>query len=105
VLTVRDGNWLWHAAELGGFVFVQEYGEPSTGIYATEDFRRFERVVTNVDVDPKSRHLHYVASDAERNFLVATLGDGNLVRAVMSRDSAARGGLSTGGRGSLCLCL
>ncbi len=86
VLRVGAGNWLWHAAELGGFVFVQEYGEPPTGIYATEDFRRFERVVTNIDVDPKSRHFHYVASDAERNLLVATLGDGNLVRAVVSRD-------------------
>ena len=86
VLTVRDGNWLWHAAELGGFVFVQEYGEPPAGIYATEDFRRFERVVTNKDVDSRSRHFHYVASDAERNLLVATLGDGNLVRAVVSRD-------------------
>ena len=86
VLTVRDGNWLWHAAELGGFVFVQEYGEPPAGIYATEDFRHFERLVTNLDVDPKSRHFHYVASDVERNLLVATLGDGNLVRAVVSRD-------------------
>jgi len=46
----------------------------------------FRRVVTNIDLDPLSRHFHYVAFDERRNALVATLGDGNLTRVVMSPD-------------------
>jgi hypothetical protein len=46
----------------------------------------FRRVVTNMDLDPWSRHFHYVAFDERRNALVVTLGDGNLTRVAMSLD-------------------
>jgi hypothetical protein len=85
VLRARPGNWFWHACEGDGRVFVQEYGESPTGIYASEDLETFARVATNLDVDPLSRHFHFVAFDESRGLLVATLGDGNLVRAAVSR--------------------
>jgi hypothetical protein len=86
VLRARSGNWFWHACEGDGRVFVQEYGESPTGIYATENLETFAEVATNLDVDPSSRHFHFVAFDESRGLLVATLGDGNLVRAAVSPD-------------------
>jgi len=86
VLRARPGNWFWHTCEGDGRVFVQEYGESPTGIYATEDLETFAKVATNLDVDPSSRHFHFVAFDGARGLLVATLGDGNLVRVAVSRD-------------------
>jgi hypothetical protein len=86
VLRGGVGNWFWHAVEGDGLVFVQEYGGSPTGIYVSEDLRSFRRVVTNVDVDPTSRHFHYIAFDGGRGLLIATLGDGNIVRAAVSSD-------------------
>ena len=80
----RSGNWFWHACEGDRRLYVQEYGAPPTGIYVSEDMESFRRVVTNIDLDPRCRHFHYVAFDERRNALVATLGDGNLTRVVMS---------------------
>jgi len=59
ILRVKPGNWFWHGVESCGGVFVQEYGEPPTGIYVSEDLRHFSRVVTNNAIDPLSRHFHY----------------------------------------------
>jgi len=86
VLKGGVGNWFWHAVEGDGLVFVQEYSEPPTGIYVSEDLRSFRRVVTNVDVDPTSRHFHHIAFDRNRGLLIATLGDGNIVRVAVSGD-------------------
>jgi len=86
VLRARHGNWFWHAVEACGKVFVQEYGESPRGIYVSEDLENFKLLVTNKDVDPLSRHFHYIAFDEERNVLIATLGDGNIVRATISTD-------------------
>ena len=86
VLRARPGNRFWHACEGDGRVFVQEYGGPPTGIYVTEDLETFARVVTNLDIDPRSRHFHFVAFDGARGLLIATLGDGNLVRVAVSPD-------------------
>jgi hypothetical protein len=86
VLRVGVGNWFWHAVEGDGLVFVQEYGESPTGIYVSEDFRSFRRVVTNVNIDPTSRHFHHIAFDRDRGLLIATLGDGNIVRVAVSND-------------------
>jgi hypothetical protein len=86
VLRARPGNWFWHAVEGNGRIFVHEYGEAPTGIYVTEDLESFKEVSTNVDVDPWSRHFHYLAFDDSRSLLIATLGDGNIVRIAVSRD-------------------
>ena len=86
VLRARPGNWFWHGVEAQGRVFIQEYGEPPTGIYVSEDLVNFRRVASNKDVDPLSRHFHYIAFDEERGLLVATLGDGNVVRVAVSQD-------------------
>jgi hypothetical protein len=86
VLRARPGNWFWHAVEGDGKIFVHEYGESPTGIYVTEDLRSFEEVSTNIDVDPLSRHFHYLAFDDNSKLLIATLGDGNVVRVAVSRD-------------------
>ena len=38
------------------------------------------------DIDLLSRHFHYIAFDEERRVLIATLGDGNIVRVAISAD-------------------
>jgi hypothetical protein len=86
VLSARHGNWFWHAVEACGKVFVQEYGESPTGIYVSEDLESFKLLATNKSVDPLSRHFHYIAFDERRNILIATLGDGNIVRVAISTD-------------------
>jgi hypothetical protein len=86
VLRTKPGNWFWHGVEAQGGVFIQEYGEPPTGIYVSEDLVSFRRVASNKDVDPLSRHFHYIAFDGERGLLVVTLGDGNVVRVAVSQD-------------------
>lgn len=86
VLRARPGNWFWHSTEGCGGVFVHEYGEPPTGIYVSEDLRRFKRVSTNNSIDPLSRHFRYIAFDRGRELLATTLGDGNVVRVATSGD-------------------
>ena len=86
VLRAGANNWFWHAIEACGKVFVQEYGENPTGIYVSEDLEDFKLLVTNKDVDPLSRHFHYIAFDEGRNILIAMLGDGNIVRVAISTD-------------------
>jgi hypothetical protein len=86
VLRARPGNWFWHGVEAQDGVFLQEYGEPPTGIYVSEDLVGFRRVTSNKDVDPLSRHFHYVAFDERAGLLVVTLGDGNVVRVAASQD-------------------
>jgi len=82
VLTVAPGNSIWHACGTPEGMMVQEYGESPTGLYTSPDGFRWSRVLTNIDVDPFSRHFHYVAYDPYRDAVYATLGDANLVRAV-----------------------
>jgi hypothetical protein len=86
VLRARLGNWFWHGVEAQGRIFIQEYGEPPTGIYVSEDLVGFIRVASNMDVDPFSRHFHYMAFDGGAGLLVVTLGDGNVVRVAVSQD-------------------
>jgi len=86
VLRARHGNWFWHAVEACGKVFVQEYDKSPTSIYVSEDLESFRPLATNKDVDPLSRHFHYIAFDERRNILIATLGDGNIVRVATSSD-------------------
>lgn len=89
VLRARPGNFFWHAAEAGGKIFVHEYGEPPAGIYASEDLKHWVKVVDNTDVDKRSRHFHFIGYDPYRDWLIATLGDANPVRAVYSTDFGA----------------
>jgi len=86
VLRARPGNWFWHACEGDGRVFVQEYGESPTGIYITEDLESFRKILTNVDIDPWSKHFHHLAFDESRHLLITTLGDGNVVRVAVLQD-------------------
>ena len=86
VLEARFGNFFWHGVTVGNRFFVQEYGEPPTGIYVSEDLVHWVKVVDNVSIDRSSKHFHYVGSDPYRGWLIATLGDGNVVRAIYSPD-------------------
>lgn len=86
VFEARPGNFFWHAVGVEGRVFVQEYGEPPTGIYVSEDLVSWTRVVDNVSIDKSSRHFHYIGYDSYRGWLIATLGDGNIIRVVYSPD-------------------
>jgi hypothetical protein len=86
VLRARDGNWFWHAIEACNKFFVQEYGESPTNIYVSEDLGDFKLLMSSKDIDPLSRHFHYIAFDEERRVLITTLGDGNIVRVAVSAD-------------------
>jgi hypothetical protein len=86
LLRTKAGNIFWHATEACNKLFVQEYGEDPTGIYVSEDLKSFRGVVTNRDIDPSSRHFHYITFDKEREILITTLGDGNIVRVAISTD-------------------
>jgi len=83
VLRARHGNWFWHVVEACGKVFVQEYGESPTGIYVSEDLEDFKLLVSSKDMDPLSRHFHYIAFDEERRVLITTLSNGNIVWVVI----------------------
>ena len=82
----RPENVFWHLVENNGVVFVHEYGESPTGIYVSEDLEHWRKLITNLDIDKSSRHFHYLAYDRYRNWLIATLGDGCLVRVITSPD-------------------
>jgi len=87
VLTAtRPENIFWHLVESNGVVFMHEYGESPTGIYVSEDLEHWRKLITNLDVDKSSRHFHCLAYDRYRNWLIATLGDGCLVRVITSPD-------------------
>jgi len=81
VLRLTKGNFIWHVSETPEGVLAQEYGEGPTWIYLGDGYR-WRPLFSNVEVDPRSRHFHYVAWDPHRGVDYATLGDGNLVRAI-----------------------
>ncbi|MCX8205333.1 MAG: hypothetical protein N3H31_06760, partial [Candidatus Nezhaarchaeota archaeon] len=82
----RPENFFWRSTEANGRIFVQEYGQPPTGIYVSEGFEGWRRIVTNTELDKHSKHFHSISWDPYRNWLIATLGDGCLTRAVYSED-------------------
>ncbi len=84
--THYPSNFFWHATRVGNAIYVQEYGESPTGIYMSEDLENWRRIVLNIDLDRRSKHFHYIEYDPYRKWLIATLGDGNLVRVVYSED-------------------
>jgi len=67
VVLVIGFSMLWRVMV---WFFVQEYGESLTGIYISEDLRSFRSI----------------AFDGYRGLLIATLGDGNIVRVAVSSD-------------------
>jgi len=79
-------NVFWHSAETEGRVFVHEYGLPPTAIYASKDLESWEEIATNLDIDKRSKHFHYIAFDPYRKWLITTLGDGCLTRVAVSED-------------------
>lgn len=85
-LEVNAGNDLWHVCETPRGVVVQEYGRPPTSLWTSSDGHYWSRLLTNLEVDPKSKHFHSIAYDTYRDVVYATLGDGNPVRAVVIYD-------------------
>ena len=86
--TENRENIFWHMVEASdGTLFVQEYGSLSTGIYrSTDGGETWKQIVTSREIDRGARHLHSIAYDQYRDLLVATLGDGNLVKIAVSED-------------------
>jgi len=79
-------NFFWHAANADDMVFVHEYGETPTRIFASENIEEWKPLITNIQVDRRSKHFHYIGYDPYRRWLLATLGDGCLTRVVYSED-------------------
>ena len=105
ILRARHDNWFWHAVEACGKVFVQEYGESPTSIYVSEDLENFRLLASNKDVDPPSKHFHYIAFDATRNILIATFGMETLLGSLSPLIVDIAGGLYTKIRGNSFLYL
>jgi hypothetical protein len=82
----KPGNFFNHAIEAYGKVFVQEYGSTPTGIYVSNDMKRWQRLITNNEVDKHSGHFHFITYDPYREWLIATLGDSCLTRVVVSEN-------------------
>ena len=82
VLKVRKRNIIWHTATTPQNIVAQEYGEKPTTIFTSENGYNWEKTLTNIEVDPKSLHFHYITYSPQYNALYATLGDGNLIRAI-----------------------
>ncbi|MEM3605848.1 MAG: hypothetical protein QXU47_06940 [Candidatus Bathyarchaeia archaeon] len=85
--TVNPKNFFWHAACAQDRFFIHEYGETPTGIFASEDFKNWNRLITNADFDKHSKHFHFIKYDPYRSWLIVTLGDGCVTRVVHSEDS------------------
>jgi hypothetical protein len=79
-------NFFWHATRAENKVFVQEYGEAPTSIFASDNLESWRKLVTNTEIDKHSRHFHNITYDPYRKWLIATLGDGNLTRVAFSED-------------------
>jgi hypothetical protein len=81
-------NIFWHMTEgSDGALFLQEYGSPPTWIYRSVDGgETWKKVVSSSRIDKKAKHFHSIAYDQYRNSLIATLGDGNLVKISVSYD-------------------
>lgn len=80
-------NFFWHLIiSKGGPIYVQEYGEPPTGIYASVDGEEWQLLVTAQNIDKKALHFHDIAYDPYRNMLIVTLGDRNYVKTAVSKD-------------------
>jgi hypothetical protein len=83
----RPSNVFWHmVTSKDRMIYVQEYGEPPTGIYVSEDGEEWELLITAQDIDRKAIHFHDIAYDQYRNMLITTLGDGNYVKIAISID-------------------
>ncbi|MEM0488985.1 MAG: hypothetical protein QW707_07300 [Candidatus Bathyarchaeia archaeon] len=85
----NPNNFFWHATSIDDEVFVQEYGESPTAIYLSKNLIDWRNLTTNVKIDKRSKHFHYIAYDPYRDQLIVTLGDGNPVRAAFSSDRGA----------------
>ncbi|MEM1515883.1 MAG: hypothetical protein QXH24_07570 [Candidatus Bathyarchaeia archaeon] len=85
----KPNNFFWHATSIDDEVFVQEYGESPTAIYLSRKLIDWRKLTTNVKIDKRSRHFHYIAYDPYRDQLIVTLGDGNPVRVASSDDQGA----------------
>jgi hypothetical protein len=86
----RAENFFWHACKFHETVMVQEYGLAPTSIYASKDLSSWKEVVSNVEIDRHSKHFHQLVYDPYRDQLIATLGDGNYIRAICSDDGGLK---------------
>jgi hypothetical protein len=79
-------NMFWHTTRAGNKVFIHEYGETPTGIFTSDNLENWRRLITNTDIDKHSKHFHNITYEPYRKWLIATLGDGNLIRVAFSED-------------------
>lgn len=85
--TKSPSNFFWHLVTTkSGSIYVQEYGEPPTGVYESVDGEKWELLVTAQKIDKKALHFHDIAYDPYRDMLIVTLGDRNYVKTAVSKD-------------------
>jgi len=88
VRSKNTSNVFWHMCKSSNeMLYVQEYGQPPTNIYMSGDGRLWEYLATSKDVDSTAKHFHSICYDPYRKMLIATFGDGNLVRIAVLMDN------------------
>jgi len=53
-------------------------------IYVIEDFKEFERIVRNSNINLLSKLFRYIVFDKSKGILISILGDVNIVRVAIS---------------------
>ena len=82
-------NFFWHLTKAEDTYFVHEYGSSPCNLYKSIDLEKWNKVISNHELDKKSRHFHNIYYDQYRKWLIATLGDNCLNRIVYSTDLGA----------------
>lgn len=79
-------NFFWHMTKAEDNYFIHEYGRSPCSIYKSNDLEKWDKVISNHEIDKKSRHFHNIYYDQHRKWLISTLGDNCLNRIIYSTD-------------------
>jgi len=96
VLSLKPGNFIWHICETQKELIAQEYGEPPTYLYRSQNGLEWEKILDNNQVDRTSKHWHSVAYDKNQDHIYATLGDGNITKVITLKNNFSWKPLYTG---------
>src|SRR2546422_2921461 len=88
VLELEDCNFIWHMCQTKSGLIAQEYGNSPTYLHTSRDGFQWKKMLSNKEVDSTSTHWHSVAYDSNSELVYATLGDGNIVKAIKLEENS-----------------
>ncbi len=90
VIETKMENFFWHMTTSDDAFYIQDYGLPPSKIYFAKNGVDWSTLILAQDIDKQAKHFHGIIYDIYRKMLIATLGDGNLVRIAISRGNLGR---------------